>query len=155
MEDNYTTENEDNEAATEESGSMTFDGEAWKDREDVTYTSLLDMYSAENLFSSENMELYKESEQAKQAESQELIDYVFSGYLNTGDNDAELIDYIFSEKIELSNVKDYSRNENDYFVCYVMAAVLVALIFVCLLINFNSRRKIRRGKYATEIDLED
>lgn len=155
MEDNYTTENEDNEAATEESGSMTFDGEAWKDREDVTYTSLLDMYSAESLFSSENMELYKESEQAKQAESQGLMGYVFSGYLNTGDNDEELIDYIFSEKIELSNVKDYSRNENDYFVCYVMAAVLAALIFVCLLINFNSRRKIRRGKYATEIDLED
>lgn len=155
MEENYSTENTGIDSSTEISGSMTFDGEAWKNRENITYTSILDIYNASDLFSSKSMEFYHESEQEKLVKQQEMVDYIFSDQLNTENSDEELINYIFSEEIELSKVKKYSRNENNYFICYILAIVLTVLVFVYLIMNFILRRKKRRGKYATEINMED
>lgn len=156
MRENQTTEDTDAISSTEVSGSMTFDGEAWKNRDNVMYTSLLDMYGASDLFSSKSMEIYNKLGQEELAEQQELVNYIFSGRLNTEDNnDEELINYVFSNEIEFSKTKDYGKNENDYFICYVMSAALVVLVFVCLLINFDVRRKKRREKYAAEINMEN
>ncbi len=144
----------DTETVPESSSSMTLDGESWKNRENTTYTSLLDMYGAPELFSFERTNLYYEIEQEDILEQQNLVNYIFSGQMKVEDKEENLVDYIFSKEIELSKVKNYNRDANNYFLCFVMAEVLVVLIFIRLLIKFNAKRKKRREEYETEINLE-
>ncbi len=144
----------DTETVPETSSSMTLDGESWKNRENATYTSLLDMYGAPKLFSSEKTNLYSEIKQEDILEQQNLVDYIFSGQMQVIDEEENLIDYIFSKEIELSKVKNYNKDENDYFLCFVMAEILIALIFIRLLVKFNAKRKKRREEYEAEINLE-
>lgn len=147
-------ESTDTEPVSGESSGMILDGESWKNRDNTTYTSLLDMYGAPELFSSEKTNLYSEIKQVDILEQQNLVNYIFSGQMQVENEEENLIDYIFSKEIELSKVKNYNRDEDDYFLCFVMAEILGILIFIRLLAKFNAKRKKRREKYETEINLE-
>lgn len=155
MEDVLTTEETENVSTSEVSEGMSYDGEAWKDRNQTTYTSILDLYGASDLFSSETTELYSVLQQKDNSEYQELVNYVFSGQINIEDKDEEIINRIFSEEIKISKVKDYNKEENNYFICFILAEFFVVLVFISAMIKFNARKRSRREKYATEIDIED
>lgn len=133
---------------------MTLDGEAWKNRNNTTYTSLLDRYGVADLFSGESMERYREMAEEKRAEQQELTEYVFSGQMQTEGEEENMIELVFSQELRFSKLRDYSRKEDDYFICYVMAEILFVLLFLCILIKINAVRKKRRESHAVEINLE-
>ncbi len=63
-------------------------------------------------------------------------------------------DRIFSEEIRLSRSRDYSRNEEDYSICFVMAEIIFVLLFLYLLIRINAGRRKRREAHAAEINME-
>lgn len=132
---------------------MTLDGEAWKSRGDKTYTSLLDLYGASDLFSEESMDLYHQSEQDKTAEQQELKGYLFSGKMQVQSEDESIVDQIFSEEIQFSRIRDYSRNVNDNSLYFVLAEVLFVLIFIYILMRWNARRRERRKENAVKINI--
>lgn len=156
MENTTTTEEgQDIEEVSESSGSLTLNGEAWKNRNNTTYTSLLDRYGAADLFSDKSMRLYQQLEEEKHTEQQELKDYIFSGQMQTKSEEENMVERIFSEEIQLSKVRNYSRNEEDYFICFVMAEILFVLVFVYILMKINAGRKKRREAHAVEINMED
>lgn len=156
MENTTTTEEDQNvEAVSESSGNLNLNGEAWKNRNNTTYTSLLDRYEAADLFSKKSMRLYQQLEEEKHTEQQELTEYIFSGQMQTKSEEENMVERIFAEEIQLSKVKDYSRNEDDYFICFVMAEILFVLIFVYILMKINAGRKKRREAHAIEINMED
>lgn len=154
--DNTITVDEDMETEEiyESSGSLILDGESWKDRNNTTYTSLLDRYGVANLFSSESMELYQEMKEEKHARQQALTEYVFSGQMQTKGEEEDMVELVFSREIQFSKLRDYSRSEDDYTICFVMAEVLFVLIFLYILIKVNAYRKKRRESHAAEINLE-
>lgn len=147
-------ENRNTEAAYEPSGSLHLNGEAWKNRNNTTYTSLLDRYGAAELFSGESMKLYQEMEEAKHAQQQELTEYVFSGHMQTKSEEENVIEHIFSQEIRFSKLQDYSRKEDDYSICFIMAEILFVLVFLYILIKINANRKKRRESHAVEVNLE-
>lgn len=156
MENTTTTEEDRNvEAVSESSGNLNLNGEAWKNRNNTTYTSLLDRYEAADLFSKKSMRLYQQLEEEKHTEQQELTEYIFSGQMQTKSEEENMVERIFAEEIQLSKVKDYSRNEDDYFICFVMAEILFVLIFVYILMKINVGRRKRREAHAIEINMED
>lgn len=156
MENRKTTEEEqDVEAVSESSGNLNLNGEAWKNRNSTTYTSLLDRYEATNLFSDNSMSLYQQLDEEKYTEQQELIEYIFSGQMQAKKNEENMAERIFSEELHFSKVRDYSRNEDDYSVCYVMAEILFVLVFVYILMKINAGKKKRRETHAVKINLED
>lgn len=156
MENTTTTEEDQNvEAVSESSENLNLNGEAWKNRNNTTYTSLLDRYEAADLFSKKSMRLYQQLEEEKHTEQQELTEYIFSGQMQTKSEEENMVERIFAEEIQLSKVKDYSRNEDDYFICFVMAEVLFVLIFVYILMKINAGRRKRREAHAIEINMED
>ena len=136
-------------------GSLDLNGEAWKNRNNTTYTSLLDRYSVADLFSDESMELYQKMEEENRAEHQKLTEYVFSGQLQAKDEEENMIDCIFSQEIQFSKLRDYNKNEDDYSICYVMAEILFVLVFICALMKIKAGRKKRREADAVEINLEN
>lgn len=136
-------------------GSLNLNGEAWKNRDNTTYTSLLDRYGAADLFSDESMELYQKIEEENRAEHQELTEYVFSGQLQARGEEENLIDCIFSQEIQISKLRDYSKNEDDYSICFVMAEILFVLVFICILMKIKASGKKRRELNAVEINLEN
>lgn len=156
MENTTTTEeDQDVEAVSESSGNLNLNGEAWKNRNNTTYTSLLDRYEAADLFSDKSMRLYQQLEEEKHTEQQELTEYIFSGQMQTKSEEENMIERIFSEEIQLSKVKDYSRNEDDYFIYFVMAEILFVLVFVYILMKINAGRRKRREAHAVEINMEN
>ena len=156
MENTATTEEEqDVEEVSESFGGLELNGEAWKNRNNTTYTSLLDRYEAADLFSDKSMRLYRQLEEEKHTEQQELTEYIFSGQMQTKSEEENMIERIFAEEIQLSKVRDYSRNEDDYFICYVMAEILFVLVFVYILMKINAGRRKRREAHAVEINMED
>lgn len=136
-------------------GSLDLNGEAWKNRNNTTYTSLLDRYSVADLFSDKSMELYQKMEEENRAEHQELTEYVFSGQLQAKGEEENMIDCIFSQEIQFSKLRDYNKNEDDYSICIVMAEILFALVFICILMKIKAGRKKRREADAVEINLEN
>lgn len=139
-------------------GSLNLNGEAWKKRNTTTYSSLLDRYGAQDLFSAKNTELYQKMEEEKHTEQQELTDYVFSGQMQAKSEDEDMIDCIFSQEIQFSRLRDYSRDEEDYSICFAMAEILFALVFICILMKIRAGRRKRKehGYYdAVKIDLEN
>lgn len=150
-----TEEGQDVEAVSESSGNLNLNGEAWKNRNNTTYTSLLDRYEAADLFSDKSMRMYQQQEEEKHTEQQELTEYIFSGQMQTKSEEEYMIEHIFAEEIQLSKVRDYSRNEDDYFICYVMAEILFVLVFVYILMKINAARRKRREAHAIEINMED
>lgn len=135
-------------------GGLTLNGEAWKNRNNTTYTSLLDRYGVAALFSSESMELYQKMEEERRAEQQELAEYIFSGQMQTKSEEENMIERIFSQEIQFSKLRDYSRSEDDYSICYAMAEMLFVLVFIYILMKINADRKKRRESHAVEINLE-
>lgn len=133
---------------------MILNGEAWKNRNNKTYTSLLDRYEVSDLFSGESMELYREMEEEKREEQRELTEYVFSGQMQTKSEEENMIERIFSQEIRFSKLRDYNKNEDDYSICFVMAELLFVLVFIYALMKINAGRKKRRESYAVEINLE-
>lgn len=155
MENSMTAEeNTEEELNQGSSGTLTLNGEAWKNRDTTTYTSLLDMYGAANLFSYDNMILYEDLTQKQSLEQQALKEYLFSGQRQDITQEEDLVEQIFSQEIQLSKVKNYSRSENDYTVCVVLAEILFVLAFICILVRLNANRKMRRERNAAKIDLE-
>lgn len=154
--DNTITVDEDMETEEiyESSGSLILDGESWKDRNNTTYTSLLDRYGVADLFSGKSMELYQEMKEEKHARQQALTEYVFSGQMQTKGEEEDMVELVFSREIQFSKLRDYSRSEDDYTICFVMAEVLFVLIFLYILIKVNAYRKKRRESHAAEINLE-
>lgn len=138
-------------------GSLNLNGEAWKNRNNTTYTSILDRYDVADLFSGENTELYQKMEEEKRAEQQELTEYVFSGQMQTkgGSEDEDMIERIFSQEIQVSRQRDYSINEDDYSICFAMAEMLFALIFIYVLMKVRAGKRKRRELNAAEINLEN
>lgn len=156
MENTTTTEeDQDVEAVSESSGNLNLNGEAWKNRNNTTYTSLLDRYEAADLFSDKSIRLYQQLEEEKHTEQQELTEYIFSGQMQTKSEEENMIERIFSEEIQLSKVRDYSRNEDDYFIYFVMAEILFVLVFVYILMKINAGRRKRREAHAVEINMEN
>ncbi len=149
-----TEEGRDTETVYESSGSLTLDGEAWKNRNNTTYTSLLDRYGVADLFSSKSMDLYQEKKEEKIAGQQALTEYVFSGQMQTMSEEENVIELVFSREIQVSKLRDYSRSEDDYTICFVMAEILFVLVFIYILIKINANRKKRRESHAVEINLE-
>lgn len=147
-------EDRDTETGYETPGSLTLNGEAWKNRDNTTYTSLLDRYGVADLFSSKNMELYQEMKEEKLAGQRALTEYVFSGRMQTMSEEKDVIDLVFSREIQFSKLRDYSRNEDDYTICFVMTEILFVLVFIYILIKINANRKKRRESHAVEINLE-
>lgn len=136
-------------------GNLELNGEAWKDRDITTYTSILDMYGAADLFSDKTTQQYQEMQEAG-AMDQQLADYLFSGRMQeAGTTDQELIDYIFTEELELTKVKNYNKDTNNYFLMLTMLGILVIMLFAMGLTEYNRRRRKRREKYAAEIDMEN
>lgn len=138
-------------------GSLNLNGEAWKNRNNTTYTSILDRYDVADLFSGENTELYQKMEEEKRAEQQELTEYVFSGQMQTkgGSEDEDMIERIFSQEIQVSRQRDYSINEDDYSICFAMAEMLFVLIFIYVLMKVRAGKRKRRELNAAEINLEN
>lgn len=155
MENTTMEEDQNVEAVSESSGNLNLNGEAWKNRNNTTYTSLLDRYGAADLFSNKSMERYQQLEEEKHTEQQELTDYIFSGQMQTKSEDESMVECIFSEEIQTSKVRDYSRNEDDYFICFVMAEILFVFVFVYILMKLNAGRRKRRETHAIEINMED
>lgn len=133
---------------------MTLDGVAWKNRNSTTYSSLLDRYGVADLFSGESMERYREMEEEKRAEQQELTEYVFSGQMQTKGAEENMVELVFSQELRFSKLRDYSRKEDDYFICYIMAEILFVLLFLCILMKIHTVRKKRRESHAVEVNLE-
>ena len=156
MENTVTAEEyEETEETCEPSGSLTLNGEAWKNRDNPTYTSLLDRYGAADLFSGKNTGLYKEMKEELQARQQALTEYVFSGQMQTKGEEEDMVELVFSQEIRFTKLKDYSRKEDDYSICFVMAEILFVLIFLYVLLKVNAHRKKRRESHAVEINLEN
>lgn len=153
-EDRIIEEEQNTENVSGSSGVLELNGEAWKNRDNTTYTSLLDMYEAADLFSDESMRLYQEQEEAQNTEQQELTEYIFSGKMQTKSEEENMVEYIFSEEIQLSKVRDYSRKEEDYSICFAMAELFFVMLFLYILMKVNAGRRKRREAHAVEINME-
>ena len=155
MDDALTSEEyQEGEGDAGTTGILTLDGEAWNNRDNTTYNSLLDINGVTELFSQESTDQYNDRKQESYTEQQELTEYLFSEQVemeNTEDNEADII---FSEEIRLSRSRDYSRSEEDYSICFVMAEIIFVLLFLYLLIKINAGRKKRREAHAAEINME-
>lgn len=131
---------------------MTLNGEAWKNRGDTTYTSLLDMYGASDLFSDKSMRLYEQSKPDSISERQDLAEYLFSGQMQSSNADNDIVEQIFSEEMQFSKIQRYSRNTNDYTASIVLAEILFVLVFLCILMKWNASRREKRKEHAAEIN---
>lgn len=144
--------------STESEGGIELDGESWKERDDTTYTSLLDLYGVSDLFSEEVTVSYKHIEVEKDIKEQKLMDYVVSGEVvvnNRTSKDEELIDYIFSVEIDISKVKEYDKEEKGFGILITIVGLFVVLAFCLFMVRFNIKRQNRREKYGIEINMED
>lgn len=156
MDDTLTTEEyEEGEEISETSGSLTLNGEAWKNRDDITYNSLLDINGVTDLFSEESTNLYYDMKLESDAERMELTEYLFTEQMKTENAEEDTADMIFSEEIRLSRNRDYSRNEDDYSICFVMGEIIFVLIFLYILMKINAGRRKRREAHAVEINMEN
>lgn len=153
METTMTSE-EGTESDTESSGALILDGEAWKNRDETTYTSLLDMYGVSDLFSSSNTELYGRQRSEDKLKYQEMTEYLFTGQINEKKEET-IAEQIFSEEIQLSKTRDYNKKDSDYTVCFVMGEILFVLVFICIWIRIDAARKKRRKEHAAEINMEN
>ncbi len=147
-------EYEEGEGDAGTSGILTLNGEAWKNRDNTTYNSLLDINGVTDLFSQESTDQYNDRKQESYTEQQELTEYLFSEQAETENMEENEADRIFSEEIRLSRSRDYSRNEEDYSICFVMAEIIFVLLFLYLLIRINAGRRKRREAHAAEINME-
>lgn len=155
MEDNILSEEDETaETASGGSGGLRLNGEAWKNRDQKTYTSLLDQYGVSGLFSARNTERYQELQQEKSAEHQKLTEYIFSGQMQAEDEEEDLVEIIFSQELQFSKTRNYSRDEEDYSICYILAEILFVMLFIYILMKINAGRKKRREPLAVEIDME-
>lgn len=155
MEDGSGTEKTEETQEAQETGVLELDGEAWKDRGRTTYTSLLDRYGVTDLFSTNSIQQYQRQRQTEHEQQSELTEYIFSGRMHTRSEEEDLTDLIFSQEIQLSKVKDYSRSEEDYSICFAMAEFLFVLVFIYVLMKINAARRKKRDKDAVEVDMED
>ena len=156
MDDTLTSEEYvEGEETSETSGSLTLNGEAWKNRDDITYNSLLDINGVTDLFSEESTNLYNDMKLESDAERQELTEYLFTEQMETENAEEDMADMIFSEEIRLSRSRDYSRSEDDYSICFVMGEIIFVLIFLYILIKINAGRRKRREAHAVEINMEN
>lgn len=137
------------------SGALTLNGEAWKNREHTTYTSLLDKYGVPDLFSGQNTERYQRAGEEREAHWQELGEYIFSGRMQTKTEEENWTELIFSQEIRFSKVMDYSKGTEDYSVCFIMAQILFVLFFIYILMKRNAGKRKKREAYADEINMED
>lgn len=143
------------EETAETSGVLVLDGESWRNRGDRTYHSLLDINGVTDLFSEESTGRYNEKQQESDMEQQELKEYLFSLQTMPDSVEESEADMIFSEEIRLSRNRDYSRSEEDYSICFVMAEIIFVLVFLYILIRINAGRRKRREAHAAEINMED
>lgn len=147
-------ENREEGTVQETTGTLVLDGEAWKERGNKTYTSLLDRYEVADLFSEENTERCQEMAEEERAKDGALTEYLFSGQMPEEDDEADLVEQVFSEKIQLSRVKDNSREQEDNTIYFAMAELLFVLLFLYILMKISAARKKRREQYAVEADME-
>lgn len=148
-------ENEMTSPAPGESSNMVLNGEAWKDRSQTTYTSLLDQYGVSDLFSYDSIRLYRKQEQEEGIRQQKLTNYMFSGQMQEKKDEDDIVERIFSEEIQLSRARDYNKNGDDYSICFVLAEILFVLLFIYILIKINSGRRKKEKGHAAEINLEN
>ena len=153
------TEESVNEAGSTESyNEIELDGEAWKERDNTTYTSILDIYGVPELFSENSTDFYHNNKNISNKKEQELIDYVLSDDFTDEtktNKDEELVEYIFSKEVSTSKVKEYSKDKEDYASMTLMAVVFVIFAFGLFMVRFNIKRQNRREKYGIEINMED
>lgn len=144
------------EGQQEEQGGLVLDGESWKNKDSTTYTSVLDLYSAADLFSVERTRSYEQKYLEEQELQQELQEYIFSGKMPENDGEEEaLIEYLFSDGVSLSKVKDYSTQKESYTLCLILAAVLATLVFGIVMARYSRKRRKRRESFAVEINMEN
>lgn len=134
---------------------LILDGEAWRERDQITYTSLLDKYGAADLFSGENMERYRQAKEGQDARAQELTEYLFSGQMQTENEEENMTELIFSKEIRFTKARDYNRAEEDHSLHFAMAELLLVLVFLSVWMRIRAAGKRRREADAAEIDMED
>lgn len=156
MEQNAAGSAAETEGQQEEQGGLVLDGESWKNKDSTTYTSVLDLYSAADLFSVERTRSYEQKHLEEQELQQELQEYIFSGKMPENDGEEEaLIEYLFSDGVSLSKVKDYSTQKESYTLCLILAAVLATLVFGIAMARYSRKRRKRRESFAVEINMEN
>lgn len=155
MEQNGITTDDTTSGQQEGQGGLVLDGESWKNKDSTTYTSILDLYGATDLFSAEHTRLYEQKYMEEQELQMELQEYVFSGMMPEKEGDEALIEYLFSDGVSLSKVKDYSAQKENYTLCLILAAVLAGLVFGIIMARYNTKRRKRRESFATEINMEN
>lgn len=139
----------------EAQGGLVLDGESWKNKDSATYTSILDLYGAADLFSAEHTRLYEQKYMEEQELQKELQEYIFSGAMPEKDGGEEaLIEYLFSDGVALSKVRDYNTQKEDYTLCLILAAVFACLVFGIIMVRYSRKRIKRRENFATEINME-
>lgn len=136
------------------SGALSLNGEAWKNREHTTYTSLLDQYGVPDLFSEQSTKLYQKVRQEREERQQEMSEYVFSGQMQTKTEETDWADLIFSQEIQFSKVMDYGKSTEDYSACLILLEILFVLLFAYILLKRNAGKRKRREAYAAEINME-
>ncbi len=136
------------------SGALSLNGEAWKNREHTTYTSLLDQYGVPDLFSEQSTKLYQKVRQEREERQQEMSEYVFSGQMQTKAEETDWADLIFSQEIQFSKVMDYGKSTEDYSACLILLEILFVLLFAYILLKRNAGKRKRREAYAAEINME-
>lgn len=134
---------------------LLLDGESWKNKENITYSSILDLYGVSDLFTEQTNRVYKDEQDKEQVIQQKLQEYVFSDWTTNEQTEVELINYIFSDDVNLSKMKSYkSENGNDRLSAISIGIVLV-IVFGIIMSGYNRERKKRREKFATEINMEN
>lgn len=134
--------------------NLILDGEAWRERDHITYTSLLDRYGAADLFSGETMERCRQEKEEENARAQELTEYLFSGQMKEESGEENMAELIFSEELKLTRARDYNRAEEDYSLYFVLAELLSVLAVLCVWMRIRAARKRRREADAVEADME-
>lgn len=145
----------DAELMPEKAEGLKLDGESWKNKDSTTYTSILDLYGAADLFSRGTTWQYEKIQLDERELQEELREYVFSKETWQENQDGELMEYIFSEAVTLSKVRDYATEKGKDTLCMILAAVLTGLIFGMIVFRYNGERKKRRENFAVEINMEN
>lgn len=138
-----------------EVGQLQLDAAAWKNKSTTTYTSLLDIYNASDLFTPKKTALY-EQKRAREIQIQSARkDYVFLSEMEEEISEEEIINEIFSEEIQLSKIKNYETHTQNSRICAVLASIFAFLVFGICMLEYNNRRRNRREEIAAEINMEN
>lgn len=149
-----TTEQQENSASATDARELNLKGDAWKAKDSETYASTLDMNGVSDLFSEEKTNKYEEKLLDKEKLDQQLLEYAFK-MPQTESVDEQLVDVLFGQELRITATKDYKTDNGTGVFLVTAILILVGMIFACFMVKFNIKRKKKREKYATQINMEN